>query len=202
MLERPLVIGLFWSLFYHDSATSLHIAIFFELFWLDLIPVGTFIPPHLTAATFAALALTTFFGFDDPARIMVILFASMPLAWIGTRIEGLLREREKDSYNQLLNWARNPLSPNLPTVLVLRSLLRSFLAAGVSFFIAVMILRYIIGGLLELYPGVFASMDVTWAYLWIAATLGGLMALRVKRAYVILGTGIGLFILFMLSSRF
>jgi len=133
---------------------------------------------------------------------MVVLFASMPLAWIGTRIEGLLREREKDSYNQLLNWARNPQSPNLPSILVLRSLLRSFLSAWVSFFIAVMALKYIIGGLLALYPGVFSSMDVTWPYLWIAATLGGLMALRVKRAYVILGTGIGLFILFMLSSRF
>ena len=133
---------------------------------------------------------------------MVILFASMPLAWIGTRIEGMLREREKDSYNQLLNWTRNPESPNLPTLLVLRSLIRSFLAAWVSFFVAVMLLKYAIGGLLAVYPGVLSTMDVTWPYLWIAATLGGLMALRVKRAYVILTAGIVLFILFMLWGRF
>ncbi|MEF2231913.1 MAG: PTS sugar transporter subunit IIC [Pseudodesulfovibrio sp.] len=202
LLERPLVIGLFWSLLFRDTTTSLYIAIFFELFWLDLIPVGTFIPPHLTAATFSALALTTYFGFDHPARIMVILFASMPLAWLGTKVEGMLREREKDSYNQLLNWTRNPQEPNLPTLLVLRSLVRSFLAAWVSFFVAIMILKYAISGLLAVYPGVLSTMDVTWPYLWIAATLGGLMALRVKRAYVILGVGIALFTLFMLWPRF
>jgi len=202
LLERPLVIGLFWSLFFHDSTTSLYIAIFFELFWLDLIPAGTFIPPHLTAATFAALALTTYFGFDHPARIMIILFASMPLAWLGTKVEGMLREREKDSYNQLLNWTRNPQAHNLPAYLVIRSLIRSFLAAGITFYVAIMVLKFAISGLLAVYPGVLSTMDVTWPYLWIAATLGGLMALRVRRAYAILVAGIVLFILFTLSISF
>ncbi len=133
---------------------------------------------------------------------MIVLFLSMPLAWLGTRIDGMLREREKDSYNQMLNWARNPQSPHLPAKIVGRSLLRSFLAAWISFFAAVMILKYAVNTLLTIYPGIFTTMDITWAYLWIAATLGGLMALRVRRAYVILGAGIILFILFMLSGRF
>ncbi|MDC0335960.1 PTS sugar transporter subunit IIC, partial [Pseudodesulfovibrio sp.] len=115
MLERPLVIGLFWGVFTGDYTTSLYIAIFFELFWLDLIPVGTFIPPHLTAATFSALALTTFFGLEHPARIMGILFASMPLAWLGTKAESMLRDRERVSYNRLLKWARNPEASDQPS---------------------------------------------------------------------------------------
>ena len=201
-MERPLVIGLFWSIFFGDTTTSLYIAIFLELFWLDLIPVGTFLPPHLTAATFSALALTTFFGFDQPARIMVIMFASMPLAWLGMKVEEMLREREKDSYNQLLNWARNPQSPHMPTALVVRALGRTFLASWVAFYIAILILKFVISGIVSVYPGVLSAIDITWAQLWIAATLGGLMALRLKRVYAILGTGIVLFMLFMLWGRF
>lgn len=202
LLERPLVIGLFWGFFTGDYTTSLYIAIFFELFWLDLIPVGTFIPPHLTAATFSALSLTTYFGLENPARIMGILFASMPLAWLGTRLEGLLREQEQGNHNKLLNWARNPQSRHYPATLVTRSLFRMFIIYAVTFFIAITVLRYLFQGLFTIYPGVLASIDVTWAHLWVAATLGGLMALRLKRAYVMLGGGVILFVFFTIWSRF
>ena len=167
-----------------------------------MIPAGTFLPPHLTAATFSALALTTFFGFEHPARIMVIMFASMPLAWLGMKVEEMLREREKDSYNQLLNWARNPQTPHMPTALVVRSLGRTFLASWVAFYISILVLKFAISGLVAVYPGLLSAIDITWAQLWIAATLGGLMALRLKRVYAILGTGIVLFMLFMLWGRF
>ncbi len=198
LLERPLVVGLFWGIFTGDYTTSLYIAIFFELFWLDLIPVGTFIPPHLTAATFSALALTTYFGLEHPAQIMGIIFASMPLAWLGTRVEGLLREQERGSYNKLLNWARNPETSDGPSVLVRRSLIRTFVASGVTFYIAILILKFCFQGLFSLYPGLLSAIDITWAHLWIAATLGGLMALRVKRAYAVLGVGIALYAFFLL----
>lgn len=202
LLERPLVVGLFWGAFTGDYTTSLYIAIFFELFWLDLIPVGTYIPPHLTAATFSALSLTTFFGLEHPARIMGVLFASMPLAWLGTKVEEALREQEKGSYNKLLTWARNPKSPHLPGRLILRSMVRTFIFAWVSFFISILILKYVFQALFSLYPGLLSSIDVTWAHLWVAATLGGLMALRLKRAYVVLIAGIAIFVLFSVWNRF
>ena len=202
LLERPLVVGLFWSAFTGDYTTSLYIAIFFELFWLDLIPVGTYIPPHLTAATFSALSLTTFFGLEHPARIMGVLFASMPLAWLGAKLETALRERERGSYNQLLTWARNPVSPNLPGSLILRSVSRTFFMSWLTFFVSILVLKYVFQAIFSLYPGVLASVDVTWPHLLIAATLGGLMSLRLKRAYVVLATGICLFALFVFWNRF
>jgi len=202
LLERPLVVGLFWGAFSGDYTTSLYIAIFFELFWLDLIPVGTYIPPHLTAATFSALALTTYFGLENPAQIMGFLFASMPLAWLGTKIEGFLREQEQGSYNKLLNWARNPESGNLPGALILRSSIRTFILSWITFFLAIIILKFVFQTLFDLYPGLLTSVDVKWTHLWVAATLGGVMALRLKRAYVILGIGISLFVLFTAWNRF
>lgn len=202
MLERPLVVGFFWGMATGEYTTSLYIAIFFELFWLDLIPAGTYIPPHLTAATFAALTLTTWFGLSDPGRIMLVLFASMPLAWLGTKVEGWLRDREQTGYNVLLNWARNPESPNLPGRLVLRALGRAVLMEWVTFLLAIIVLKQSFQLLFTMYPDFFKSIEVTWTHLWMAATLGGIMALRLKRAYVILATGIILFILFSLWPRF
>ncbi len=189
-------------MFSGDFTTSLNIAIFFELFWLDLIPVGTFIPPHLTAATFSALALTTYFGFENPARIMGFLFASMPLAWLGAKVEEKIRERERSSYNTLLNWARHPDSPNTPSVLVRNSLVRSFAMSGVSFFLAILILKFVFETVFSLYPGFLSRVDITWSHLWVSATLGGLMALRLNRVYAVMGSAIGIYVLFLISTRF
>lgn len=183
-------------------ATSLCISIFFELFWLDLIPVGTYIPPHLTVATFVALSLTTYFDLDQPGRIIFVLFASMPLAWLGTRLEALLREQDRSNYNRLLNWVRNPEITRLPSLIVMRSVGRTFVLSGVAFYVAVIVLMHAFKIFFALYPTRFADIGVTWPYLWVAATLGGLMALRLRRAYAVLAAGIILFMIFIFWGRF
>lgn len=195
LLERPLVIGLFWGAFTGDFQTSLYIAIFFELFWLDLIPAGTYIPPHLTAATFATLSLTTWFALKQPSEIMLIMFASMPLAWVGAHLEGMMRERQKSNYNKVLNWARKPVDPNVPGTIILRSVLTMLLASWVLFFVTVLVFQHAFSYVFSHFSQYFIAYKVQWAHLWIAATLGGVMALRVKRAYVVLTLGIG-FVLF------
>lgn len=195
LLERPLFIGFFWGLFTGDYLLSINVAIFFELFWLDLIPVGTFIPPHLTAATFAALTLTTCFHLAAPGQTMVILFACLPLAWLGAKLEGSLRENQRKSYNQLLNWARRPQEPCVPGQLILRSALFSFFGAWVTFFSTVFALHLLLEWGFVHSASSLLVLGVSWPHLWIAASLGGVMALRLKRVYVLLLIGIG-FVLF------
>jgi len=198
MLERPLVVGFLWGVFTGDYTTCLNIAIFFELFWLDLIPVGTFIPPHLTAVTFAALSLTTFFGLSHPASILGVILACMPLAWLGSKVEMWIRDQERAGYNRLLHWVRQPGNSTGPGVIILRSLTRTFIISWACFFVAVLVLKMVFDTLFTLYPGLLASVSIQWAHLWGAATLGGVMALRVKRAYAVLATGVTLFVLFTL----
>lgn len=72
----------------------------------------------------------------------------------------------------------------------------------VTFFVAILILKFLFQAVFTLYPGLLASVDVKWTHLWVAATLGGLMALRLKRAYVVLATGICLFVLFTVWNLF
>lgn len=202
MLERPLVVGFLWGVFTGEYSISLNIAIFFELFWLDLIPVGTFLPPHLTAVTFSALSLTTFFGLKTPGGALGVILACMPLAWLGSKVEGWLRDQEQSGYNKLLHWVRHPDNENGPGVLILRSLTRTFVVSWACFFVSVMALKFLFETLFTLYPGALSTLDIKWAHLWGAATLGGLMALRLKRAYAVLATGVTLFVLFTLFTRF
>lgn len=195
LLERPLFIGFFWGILTNNFELSINVAIFFELFWLDLIPVGTFIPPHLTAATFAALALTTCFHLAAPGQMMVILFSCLPLAWLGAKLEGFLRERQRKSYNKLLNWARRPHESHIPGQLILRSAIFSLLGAWVVFFVTIFALHAVLEWSFVHSASSLLVLGVRWPHLWIAASLGGVMALRLKRVYVLLLIGIG-FVLF------
>jgi len=195
LLERPLVIGLFWGTFSKDYVMALNISIFFELFWLDLIPAGTFIPPHLTASTFAALSLVTFLDITAPAQIMVVIFCCMPLAWLGAQLEAFQRDKQRKSYNQLLNWSRKPSDAKLPGMLIARSALITLTISWSLFLVAVLALYKVMNWLLVDFSTLIQGIDVSWPHLWIAATLGGVMALRLKRAYVVLTIGI-CFVLF------
>lgn len=191
ILERPLCIGLFWGLLTGDYATSLNISIFFELFWLDLLPAGTFIPPHLTAATFAGLSLATYLGLSRPAEVMVAVFASIPMAWLGVRLDSYLREWQNKNYNRLLQWARHPDSAGFsPGGLVARSAGVTFFWSWLFFFVLIFLLVSGVRWFLGLVSGHLDWLGmITWTHLWLAASIGGLMALRLKKAYAIFTLG-------------
>lgn len=133
---------------------------------------------------------------------MWILFACMPLAWLGTRLEGLIREQERGGYNKLLNWARNPSTDSVPSTLVARSLVRSFTLSGISFYILTVLMYFGFKTILSISPTIMSSVQVGWPHLWIAASIGGVVALRLKRAYAVLAAGIILYAIFTFSTRF
>lgn len=133
---------------------------------------------------------------------MGVLFLSMPLAWIGTKIEGWLREQERGNYNKLLNWARHPDDDALPTRLVAQSVLRTFLMSWLIFYGVIICFMFSLRTFFTIFPGFLTSISITWAHLWVAATLGGLMALRVKRVYGVLVTGVGIVFLYTVFASF
>ncbi len=194
LLERPLVVGFIWGVFTGDYATSLKIAVFFELFWLDNIPVGTYIPPHILASTVAALALTTSFGFTEASHIMVVLLACLPLARLGAWLEHGLRQWHNRGYNDLLRWARKgKAGDNLPQKLVAQSIFRTFISSWLFFWTSTVILHYVLSIFFHKWGDVVTSVEMKWSFLWIAASLGGLLALRLRKAYATFVFGVVLF---------
>nr|WP_041721827.1 PTS sugar transporter subunit IIC [Maridesulfovibrio salexigens] len=201
LLERPLVVGALWGAVTGDVATSLKIAVFFELFWLDNIPAGTYIPPHILAPTFAALALTTSFAFTEARQVMVILLACLPLARIGAWMDYSLRQWHNRGHNKLIGWARKgKAGDQLPQKLVFRSILRTFVTSWLFFWTSTIILHYILCIFFHKWGPLVAGVDMKWSFLWIAASLGGLLALRLRKAYATFVFGVVLFGFFILAG--
>lgn len=163
--------------------------IFFELFWLDQIPAGTYIPPHTVLSAFLVLSLIYYFEMTTPAEIVYPILLSLPMALLGAKIEYFQRRWQDGGYNNLLHWARMPArrrNPDHPKRLVRFSVLQQLCMQFGFFIVAVLALA---GALILLQsyeePAALAS-GLRWPHLWFVAAIGGLLALRMRRSYAIL----------------
>ncbi len=189
LLERPLVVGLLWGVFFGQLETSLFIAVFYELLWLDFIPVGTFIPPNMIAACLTALAISNYLGLNSLPLLALPLAAGLPMAWLGAKLERVMRDRLNRSYTKVLLWSRKPLDANVPGRLLLGSLAGKVLASWLFFLVGAGALTLLTKFALRHYTPFLASLNLSWAYLLIAASVGGLLALRLRSLYVAIAAG-------------
>lgn len=187
LIERPLVVGLCWGLAFGNLTTCLYIAIFYELLWLDFIPVGTFIPPHMTAAVFTGLALATYFGLDAPPLVFTALVCGLPMAWLGARVDRSLRDRLSLSYSGVLHWLRRPADDDVPGRLILRTLFGKLLVSWLFFVLGAGTLAVLLRFALNQYSGLLAGLELTWPHFLIAASIGGLLSLRLRSLYLSVG---------------
>lgn len=189
LIERPLVVGVLWGVFVGNLESSLYISIFYELLWLDFIPVGTFIPPHMTAATFTALAIATHLGLDSMPQVCLPLLAGLPMSWLGARLERIMRDRLNRSYSGILGWVRKPLDVNVPVRLILGTLASKVLVHWLFFLAGAGLLAYLSQLVSTHYGAQLASLRVGWRELLIAASVGGLLALRLRSLYLSVAGG-------------
>jgi PTS system mannose-specific IIC component len=179
-----LVLGLFWAVLSGDQNTALNVAVFFELLWLDLIPVGTFIPPMSSFATLAGIVVIQRLGATHPMEQAVVMALAVLMGMFGVRLDGMQRHWQNKSYNTLLSWSRRGRSGRFhPGKLVWMSLGQQMLLFGSFFLISAYVLQWFCGRLMPYVP----EYDwMNWKVLWLFASLGGVLALRITRAYVML----------------
>ena len=87
-VERPVSIAIIWGLFTGDWELSLALGVFFELFWMDLIGGGTYLPPNANLPLLFCLFLSAVFrgqGVDIPNPPLVFIMLAIPLAFAGSR---------------------------------------------------------------------------------------------------------------------
>lgn len=94
MISRPVVVAPFIGLLLNDIYTGLTIGVFVELFWIDRIPVGTYIPPNdtITAvlATSIAIAAGQNQGGTSPQLIALAFVFAVPFGIIAGKIDALI----------------------------------------------------------------------------------------------------------------
>lgn len=190
VVERPLVQGLLWGLMTGDVTFAVSVSLIFELFWLDLIPAGTFIPPNAAASNMAALALCAVFGLHEPSQVVFPVLLALPLAWVASRGEQILRRWQNTGYDSLQAWLHAGLAGDYhPGRLVRRAACQAAVAYLLFFLAGFAVLSALTGWLLS--QGLLRppSAMFSWPHLWITSSLGGLLALRVPGAYAVLVLG-------------
>jgi len=184
LLDRPVTFGLIGALITGNIELSIGIGIFFELVWLDFFPAGTFIPPHNILPPFLTLALANFFDITYPGNLIPLLFLTFPTAWLGTRMENWQRKLQNLNYNKLYYWADQEHSSFKPEALVVRSLIQLVILNIILYLVCFTIIFVIIEYTYPFWSDIFEGFK--WPYLWLVALVGGILSLRIPRAYEVL----------------
>ena len=188
-IERPIFIGFVWWLCTGDMAPALPLALFFELFWLDLIPIGSYVPPMPGFPYLILLALAGAMGWTEPAALAFPLAVLMPLAYVIPVLEYRQRNWQKYASTQLIALAESPRPlEGFPGRLIARSGLQQTVGGLLIFVLTYALAHYSF----SLAHDIGASwgtglipLGVDWPILYIIAAIGALLSLRIKRAYFV-----------------
>jgi len=200
LIERPIVQAAVFGLVTGELTLSLQIAIFFELFWLDLFPAGTYLPPNATASNLACLFLVSLGGLHDPAQIAPIMLITLPLARIFGKLENSQRVLANAFYNRLLTWAHASPAQMRPGQLILKSMALQFASNAVSFALALGALLALLGVASDRLFAVFQGSGLGFGHMWILGSLGAVLSLRYRPAQTVLAAGAALFALSAMFS--
>lgn len=160
------------------------IAVFFELFWLDTFPAGTYIPPQQTFATFFTIMTADYLGLSQPADIFLLLLLALPLTSLMHQLEIWFRKRENKNYKKAIRQVQKGSLAYEPEGIVLGSVLKT---AGVNSLAFALCLGSTLV-VLELIPlSRFPALpELTWFHLLSGGLTAGFLALRSKRIYGLL----------------
>lgn len=173
-----------------DPMTALGVAVFFELIWLDLFPAGTYIPPHLPAASCAAFGIVSAFGLNTPEAVAPVLLMCMPLGPLGANLETRLRALSDRHYDTLVRASNSTSARFAPLGVLWRAMALSQAVAAAFFCLALGVLFAFTPDALLIWDGLSLGTGLGWPQIWLAASIGGVLAIRWKRAYGLLAAAV------------
>lgn len=184
-VERPLVIGFAWWVATGDIMPALPLAIFFELFWLDLYPLGGFIPPMPAFPYLLLLFLSRQFHWDTFSVIVFPLVLSLPFAYVVPLLEKWQRNRQKSDSLRMLDALEHTIVTLSSPGRVLLKAIFLHLGPGFAAFAACCFFMSLLASLsfvqesLALFP-----LQLDWPALYLAGAIGAIVGLRVRRVYM------------------
>jgi PTS system mannose-specific IIC component len=181
-------------------ALSLQIGVFFELFWLDLFPAGTYLPPNAAASNLACLFLVRLGSLHDPGAIAAVMLLTLPLARLFGKLEASQRVLANSFYNRLLKWSRPGSHRMRPGRLILESMALQFTLNAVAFALALSALLALLGLTSERLFAAFHGLGIRFGHMWILASLGAVLSLRYRPAQAVLAAGAALLALAAMFS--
>lgn len=184
LCRHPLTAGIVVWLVSGDI-NMLMAAIFFELLWLDLFYVGTFVPPDGLFAYLIFVPLSLSLALVSLPDICPALLLCLPFAELLRWVEGRLRLNQSINYetlNQVIDERGDIMAASSHA---LASSVMRFIRWEMMIYAFASVLLY---GLVSMWIWRFAGIDsldwVTWGFLLSLAAVGGLLSLRIPAARV------------------
>ena len=129
--------------------------------------------------------------------IFLAMILTIPLALFGSWLEGRQRMWQNKSYNQLLKRVRRGYQNEFyPEKLISKSILQILIVNFIFAYLSIHALIFIYEKIAPIWP---RNSFLAWPYLWIFASIGGILSLRIRRAYVVFFTGVlmaGVYLIF------
>lgn len=196
-------------------------AVFFQLIWLDLFYIGTYVPPQGLIAYLAFLPPALCFNLNSPQSALLLLILCLPLASAAARLESIQRDSGGDkNYLELLETinAGGNIAGTLQKVIhagmLRRALAAGALCAGGSVLLSTLV--WLLGVYLASWPVAVvlelplgdhfglaggAARSGGWGLLWAFAAVGGFLSLRIRSAFLcFLAGAVALGVLFFILS--
>lgn len=196
-IDRPIFAGFLWGLISGDMTLALSLAVFYELFWLDLFHAGTYIPPNPLFPMLCILALAPLLHAGDAAAFYLPVILTLPLGFFGAFWEKKHREWQTGGYNRLLSGygTSNDLG-KAAAISIGVSLTELFLINLVVFTVTAGLLYFLMDAIVQWQGNPLRFSHATWPLLWIVGGVGGVMALRTRRSLIVFAAGsAGVFLL-------
>jgi len=180
---------------------AIFLAVFYELFWLDLFPAGTYMPPNALFPMLCVLSLSLSQLNHDCITLFLPIILTLPLASFGSYLEKRQREWQVASYNRLILAFRA--GSNLEKATgrsIFASLAQLFALNCAAFCIISSLVLFGVSFLTDQMGQSLLYPDASWPLLWTIGAVGGLLSLRIRRNYVIFALGsIGIGLIFLME---
>ncbi len=198
LVDRPLCIAFVLGAFTGDWQLALPLGIIIELCWLDVIELGSVIPPYAGLTFLLAFPLCRHFGMMSPGQailpLLLSLLAACAAAWCERQqrlaLNPMIAAVSPTSQLGGLSPERAVLSAGLRRALV------QFLLYTVSFGVISIVLF-----LFQKNGNMPSLAGISWHELYGVALLGALLSLRTHQAYCVLVGGLTILMIIIWGSH-
>lgn len=164
---------------------AMPLAVFLELFWLDVIRLGAIAPPSGALSFLLLFSSVLLCDVQTPVQLPLPLLLCVPCAYAVSLLERRLRERTNASIEPVTAWCAGEGGLS-PAGAIMRGLLRQIVTNAVLFLIAFALVLGTLFGVRE-WMGLPSAPNLSWNILYGLGLLGAVLALRTRRAYAVLG---------------
>lgn len=167
---------------------AMPLAVFLELFWLDVIRLGAIAPPSGALSFVLLFSSVLLLDVQAPTQLPLPLLLCVPCAYAVSLLERRLRENANANIEPVAAWCAGERGLS-PAEAIVRGLWRQTVANAALFLAA---FALVMGTLffVKAWMGLPAAPELSWNILYGLGLLGAVLALRTRRAYAVLACAV------------